>query len=355
MNNRNLINGGPLLICLLLIIGGCSKSDESTTNIEERTISVKGMEVAPVTRNLSKTFTGSLEGEQQAIIRAKISEAVDKIEVTEGSVVKSNDVIVRLDKTGPTSNYLQAGSVFQNAEKNFRKMEFLFKEGAISETQFDGSKTEYEVAKANYEAASQLVDLRTPIAGTVTSIDVSIGDYVSPGQQVATVATVDNLRMKLGINAAEIGYFKNNDAVRILVESVPGFTADGRVAMIARSADPVTRTFQVEIDIKNVNHIFKPGMFARAEVVIENFDNILVVPRIAVLTRNDKNYLFVVSGDRALIHEVVTGMDFNGTIEIKSGLKAGDTLVTVGQDYLENNVRVKLARFVNVAGEEIEL
>ena len=260
---------------------------------------------------------------------------------------------MRLDKTGPSSNYIQSKSVYQNAEKNFKKMEFLFSEGAISETQFDGARTEYEVARANFEAARQLVELSTPIAGTVTSIDVSPGDYVSPGQQVATVAEITRLRMKLGVSASDIGYFDIGDTVRVIVESVSGVNAYGKVVTVARSADPTTRTFQVEIELNNASHSFTPGMFARADVIIEKFDNIIAVPRPAVISRNNQDYVFTISGDRVKARQVTRGAEFNGSVQIKSGLNVGDTVVTVGQDYLDDGYRIKLARFINAAGEEM--
>ncbi len=357
---KNKLGYGLLILLLVSIWIGCSSTEEADANVEtktkaeEKAIPVRGTQVNPVSMEQRKTFTGTLEGEKQAVIRAKIAEAVNRIDVVEGDEVKENEVLVRLDNSGPSSNYLQSKSVFLNAEKNFKKMEYLFNEGAVSETQFDGTKTEYEVAKANYEAARQIVELRTPIAGTVTSINPSVGDYVSPGQVVATVATIETLRVKLGVSSTDIGYFNIGDTVRIVVESVNGFEAVGKVSMVASSADPVTRTFQAAIEIDNSTHVFKPGMFARAQVVVENFNNILVVPQSAVLTRNNKEYLFVINDDRAFAKEVILGAKFNGSTEIKSGLNIGDTIVTLGQDYLSDNCLIKLTDLTVTAGERME-
>ncbi len=357
---KNKLGYGLLILLLVSIWIGCSSSEETETNnetkakAEEKAIPVRGTQVYPVSMEQSKTFTGTLEGEKQAVIMAKIPEAVERIDVAEGGEVKENDIIIRLDKSGPTSSYLQTKSYFLNAEKNFKKMKYLFEEGAVSETQFDGVKTDYEIALANYEAARQLVELRTPIAGTVTSIGPSVGDYVVAGQAVATVATIETLRMKLGVNSTDIGYFNIGDTVRIVVESVNGFEAVGKVAMVASSADPVTRTFQAAIEIDNSTHVFKPGMFARAEVVVESFNNILVVPQSAVLTRNNKEYLFVINDSRAFAKEVILGAKFNGSTEIKSGLNIGDTIVTLGQDYLSDNCLIKLTDLTVMAGEEME-
>ncbi len=357
---KNKLSYGLLILLVASLWLACSTAEETevpevTENAkEEKAIPIRGTLINPSSMEQQKTFTGTLEGEKQAVIRAKISEAVEKIDVAEGDEVRENAVIVRLDKSGPSSNYLQSKSVFLNAKKNFKKMEYLFGEGAVSETQFDGVKTEYEVAKANYDAARQTVELRTPIAGTVTSIDPSVGDYVSAGQTVATVATIETLRIKLGVSSTNIGYFRVGESVKVFVEAVNGFEAIGTVAMVASSADPKTRTFQVEIEIDNTGHIFKPGMFARVEVIIESFNNILVVPQKAVLIRNNKEYLYVINDGRAIAKEVILGAGFSGMTEIKSGLNPGDTIVTLGQDYLSDNCLIKLTELTVMSGEEME-
>jgi len=341
---------GALII--LALMAGCSDNRQAENEAEEKSIAVRGTVIYPADKELSRTFTGTLEGEQQAVIRALTSEAVEKVHRREGDMVAANKIIVSLDKTGPTSQYVQSKSLYENAEKNFNKMKYLFEQGAISETAFDGTRTEFEVARANFEAARQMVELKTPIAGMVTSVDVSVGDYVIPGQQVATVARTKTLRMKLGIGRSDIGYFDIGDRVRVYVESGDGQMAEGEVVTVAQSADPVTRTFQVEIEIDNDRRQFSPGVFARAEIVIERYDNVVVVSRQAIVDRDNKAFVFVVTGDRARAREITLGTEFNGTVHVLSGLNPGDTVVTVGQNYLSDNARIKLAAVTAADGEE---
>jgi len=346
---------GCLALAVVLIIGGCSGENDSEQTVVENAIAVKGEAIVPVSHELRSSFTGSLEGKKQAVIRAKIAEAVDEILVSEGDVVTPKDMLLRLDRTGPTSNYVQAYSVFKNAEKHYSKMKYLFDEGAISESEYDGAATEYEVAKANYNAARQLVDIRSPVGGTVTSIDVAAGEYVWVGQQVATVAATDTLRMKLGVTAADIKQFTVDVPVEIFVETMPGVTGYGRVSMVAGSADPETRAFQVELLVGNDEGMFKPGMFARAEITLAEFTDIITVAHKTMLERSGERYVYVVNGDRAVLRKVTTGVEFDGHTQITDGLNPGDTVITVGQDYLEDDNRINLVRFVNALGEEIEL
>ncbi|MBN2226892.1 MAG: efflux RND transporter periplasmic adaptor subunit [candidate division Zixibacteria bacterium] len=348
-----------LAIAAIVIVGGCSGENKTEQTVEqtvvETALAVKGEEIVTVSRELRSSFTGSLEGKKQAVIRAKIAEAVEKILVREGDRVTPSDVLLRLDRTGPTSNYVQAFSVFKNAEKNYSKMKYLFGEGAISESEYDGAATEYEVAKANYEAASQLVDIRSPVSGTVTSIDVAPGEYVMVGQQVATVAATDTLRMKLGVTSADVRHFTVGVPVEIFMETMPNVIGYGRVSMVAGSADPETRAFQVELLIDNSEGRFKPGMFARAEITLAKYRDVITVAHKTMLERSGDRYVFVVNGDRAILRKVITGVEFDAFTQIVAGLKPGDTVITVGQDYLEDSTKINMVRFVNARGEEIEL
>ncbi|UCD16723.1 MAG: efflux RND transporter periplasmic adaptor subunit [Candidatus Zixiibacteriota bacterium] len=345
---------GCLAIACIALLGSCSGGNQSNTGAVEKIISVKGEEVVTVSKELRKSFTGTLEGQKQAVIHAKISEAVEAVLVSEGDGVTTGNVLVRLDRSGPTSNYMQSYSVFKNAEKTYKKMKYLYEEGAISESQYDGASTDYEVARANFDAAKQLVDISSPIAGTVTSIDVSPGEYVGLGQQVATVAAIDTLRMKLGVNSVDINYFSVGDRVRVLVEAMPDVVGDGKVVTVARSADPVTRSFQVEVMVDNPAHQFKPGMFARADIILEAFHDVIVVPQKALLNLGGKDHLYVVNADRAILREVAKGIEFDGSTMIQAGINPGDTIITVGQNYLQDSSKIKLVRFVNAGGEEIE-
>jgi len=339
----------------MLLVAGCGGDKDDTGKQDEKKVAVKGQIVTVSDSRLTRNFTGTIEGAQQAVMTAKISEAVEDVMVREGDFVKSDDILVRLDHTGPTSSYMQSKSLYQNAEKNYNKMKYLYNEGAVSETEFDAAKTEYEVSLANFDAARQMVDIKSPIDGMVTSVDVSSGDYLYPGQVVATVASIDRLRMKLGVSSADINLFHAGEKVDVYVESASRLEAEGEIDKVARSADPATRSFAVEIAIDNNGRDLKPGMFGRAAITTRSLENIVAVPRSAVMAAAEGNYAFVVENGVARRRSVVLGVDFEGMIQIESGLNTGDTLVTIGQNYLADSVSVNLVRLVDENGEEIEL
>ncbi|MFQ6007364.1 MAG: efflux RND transporter periplasmic adaptor subunit [Candidatus Zixiibacteriota bacterium] len=328
------------LLALVLALLSCT-NDSKNVEHKQSAVAVKVTVVEPSDAQVTNTYTGTLEGEKQAVIYAKIAEAVEAVHVREGEHVKAGQVLISLDKSGSSSHYQEALSLYRNAEKNYKKMTYLYEAGAVSESQFDAAKTEYEVTKASFEAAARLVDIQSPIEGIVTSVNVSKGDYLNPGQQLATVATTDKLRVKFGVNVTDVEYIKQGEKVTVSSESVSQ-PAEGTVLSVARSADPNTRTFQVEAVIDNHDGLFKPGMFVRVNVTLSQLTDVIVVPRQAVLQLGGGEAVFVVSNGAARQRRVTTSTDLDGRVVIASGLGEGDTLVTLGQDYLQDGAAVNI-------------
>jgi membrane fusion protein (multidrug efflux system) len=250
-------------------------------------------------------------------------------------------VVLSLDREGPSSQYREAHSTFLNTEKNYRKMENLFSQGAVSEYDFDAVKTAYEISRANFEAVSRLVEIQTPITGKVTAIDVRPGDMVMAGQKLATVAATGRLRVRFGVNQDEIGFFSDGAEVRI-TNKAANATAMGKVATIATSADPATRAYEVEAIFDNKDGQFSPGMFVTIDCILERLNAVISIPRSAVLVLNGRNVIYKVTNGRVQRREVTLGTDLSGRVVVSSGLVAGDTLVTLGQDYLDDNLKVNI-------------
>jgi membrane fusion protein (multidrug efflux system) len=323
----------------LLALAGCESEDEATA--AEPVLSIKAVVVKAADREVVTTYTGSLEGERQAVLYAKLAESVDSVWVDEGTEVKANQVILSLDRSGPTTRYAETEATYLNAEKNYNKMKYLYEQGAVSETEYDAARTNYEVSRANFEAVRRMVEIQTPIAGTVTSVDVSAGDFVTVGTKLATVATKDRLRVKFGINPSDVKAFRIGGRVTIKTDAVDQ-AAVGKIVSIASSADPDTRTFEAEALMDNAGRAFNPGMFVRISYVREELDDVLVVPRKSVLTLDKLPTAYRVIDGRAHKAVVSLGQELPGEVVVTSGLSAGDTLVTLGQDYLDDSMKVNI-------------
>jgi RND family efflux transporter MFP subunit len=332
-----------LTVLASLALAACGSQDTpSQADNNTMAISVRGQVLAPASEAVVRTYTATLEGEKQAVLYARLAEAVEKVHVAEGDRVNAEQVVISLDKHGATSGYRAALAPFENARKLYEKMSYLYQEGAVSETEFDRARTDYESAKAQLESIEKMLGVRSPIAGVVTSIDVSEGDFVQVGQRLATVASIGRVRARFPVNANEVQQFAVGDEVVLMAEAAAD-TAVGRVVSVARSADPMTRAFMVETQFDNPGGSFRPGTFVRIKYIIERLDSILLVPRRAILILDNIPTVFTVSDNVARANEVTMSAEINGNVVITSGLEAGDTIVVLGQDYLHDGATVRIS------------
>ncbi len=156
------------------IYTGCGKNDKQNNNIELNEIIPVSITTAQK-RDISnkRTYSGSLEGIKQSNIVAKISERIVSINAAVGQYVKAGEIVVTFDKTGPSSQYIQAKANYENLQRELDRMNALYKDGAVAKQAVDQAQTAYEVAKANYDASKNAVELVSPISGKITAINVN--------------------------------------------------------------------------------------------------------------------------------------------------------------------------------------
>lgn len=330
------------LSTLVALVGAsCANSNDVVEQQAPKTTPVEAMIVQTSSHDVTRGYTGTLVGEKQADIHARIAETVDRVPVTEGQSVKEGQVLILLDKSGPASTYRNAESLYRNAQKNHENLKYLFEQGAVSESQYDAALTEYEVAKASFESVAQLVEIRSPINGVVTSLNVSEGDYLKLGAKLVTIAALENLRVTLGVNARDVATINLGDTVMISSSAVEN-TVPGVIIAIAQSADPKTRAFEVEAQLANNGTGLHPGMFVRVAIVLERWRDVIIIPHETVLEFDNHQTVFVVNNGSALRRTVTIAAEILQGVVIDDGLNIGDTLVTLGQTYLDEGFGVKI-------------
>jgi RND family efflux transporter MFP subunit len=328
-------------IILFVVAAGCGKKNTDKIKVQPEPVQVAKVEKSSIVE--TKTYSGTLEGIEQASIVSKIAERVTDIKVKVNNFVKNGDILIQLDRSGATSNFLQAQANFENSQKNYERMKALLSDGAISQQQLDQAKTAYDVAKANFDAAKSTVDLESPINGMVTDLNVNIGDWVTPGMQLATVANINQMILKFFVTEAEVANINLGNTVTIYSEFNKKKSVKGKITEISRSASSDARSFQVKAKFNNTKDSwYKPGMFVNVDVTLASQRNVLVVPTDAVIYTNNKNIVFKIVSKRAFQADVTIGLSNENVTEITKGLKEGETIVTAGMNNLADSTEVSI-------------
>jgi membrane fusion protein (multidrug efflux system) len=330
----------------VLLLDGCGNSSNNNDTVKLNEIvpvSVTKVEKGAV--DIQKTYGGTLEGVQQADIVAKISERITAINVKVGDNVKQGDAIIELEKNGPASQYLQAKANYENAEKNYERMQALLKEGAVSQQTVDQVETAYKVAKANYEASQSAVELIAPISGTITAINYNVGDWVNPGTDLATVADISQMIIKFSVSESDVQDLQIGKPVYVYSEFQKNIKEKGFITEINRSATIDSRSFLIKARFENTkDSFFKPGMFVKVNVVLESENNAVAVPTPSIIFNDNGKTVYIIKNGMSFPTQIQTGLSNDSITVVKSGLQVGDELVTSGMDNLSDSTKVSIVK-----------
>lgn len=328
-----------LILALVAISCGANKKKAI---VEEKPVPVTVAAVSLSDISITRTYTGTLEGWRQAKIYASIPEAVVELPVAEGGIIEAGQPVIILDKDGPASRLRQSEAMYREAKDNYEKMARLFEQGAISEQTYNNLKTNLEVAKANFEAARQQVELTSPISGILTDLAVNIGQYVPLGVPLATVAQTNRMRLTIYVDGASASFIKVSQKARIFVSTYSNSSFEGVVTEVARSADPETRLFRIELQIDNSDHRLSSGAFARATIVVEELKGVLTIPREAVFSTEGISKVYTLDGDRAKERTIEVGEGSADLYQVISGLSQGQNVIVLGRNQVEDGTLVKI-------------
>jgi membrane fusion protein (multidrug efflux system) len=288
---------------------------------------------------LELPFSASLSGKRQSYASALIGGRIEKVLVEVGDYVKQDQVIIEFPEDAPAAQFQQAKSAYEMAQTTYQRMNKLYEAGGISKQELDQAETQMLVNKANYDAASQMLKVRAPISGIVTSVNVRETDGVEAKDILAIISNTKELKSTIWTTEKEICQIKVGQKARAVWQ---GNTIWGKVTEVANSMDPTHRAFQVDLLFENQEKLCKSGV--TADIFLQTYVNpqALVVPRKVIKNDIDGSYLYVVEDGKAVKRYVQTGVASNGDFEITSGLKAGEKIITEGLNLIYNGAKVKL-------------
>jgi cobalt-zinc-cadmium efflux system membrane fusion protein len=185
-----------------------------------------------------------------------------------------------------------------------------------------------------------LLPIRSPIQGTVIERNATIGAPVGTDTVLFKLADLSTLWLVAKVPETTMRDISRGDTVTVKVDALPDQAVSGRVSYIGATVSDATRTVDVRIDVPNTTSRLKPGMFARAQFATRNAREQsvrLLIPQIAVQELNGKRVVFLPRSDGGFdVREVTVGASIGDDIEVLSGLKSGESIVTGGSFTLKS-------------------
>jgi len=270
---------------------------------------------------------GAVVSKSLAQVSSQVPGRVAKIWVEAGSRVKPGDPLVTLSAGEYKARLDQAQAQLQQAAADYKRYQFLFKEGAVSPQEFGAMEARYKTAQAMVNEAATLTGytvVRAPAAGVVAERRVAVGDLAQPGQALASLYNPDLLQVEGEVNDSYRDQVKLGEAALVTVPAVK-FEARLAIAEIFPISAAGSRTFKVRTAMLN-HPALMPGMFARLALPLGSSPGILI-PQAAVKTVGQLTMVKVLRDQTAELRQIKLGRQIGGQVEVLAGLQPGDRVV----------------------------
>jgi membrane fusion protein (multidrug efflux system) len=333
-----------------MIQSGCANKTKSKKNEKDKTEVIVPVEVAEVTSgDISAFFSGTatLQTENETEVVAKVGGIVNKIIAEEGDIVKSDQVLAKLDDEKLTLQMEQAFSLLQKLENEHQRAEELFNKNLISTEEFQKTKYEYEYQKSAYNLTRldlEYTNIRSPIDGVIVERMIKAGNMILANQAVYRVMKLNPLIAVLYIPECNMSKLLVGQSARLSVDAISDVIFNGYIKRISPIVDPATGTFKVTVEIEDNQKKLKPGMFARVEIIYDVHKNVVLVPKEGILAEDKESCVYVVRDSLAFRQIVETGYINTSHTEIMEGLFPGDTIVTTGKGGLKDSSKVEIVK-----------
>lgn len=365
------------------------------------------VEVATVTvGSVGDHLVGSatVESEAQASLVPETQGVVTGIFVEEGDPVKKGQLLAVLASPTLEGGYERAAAELERATREAETAERLFAQGALSKAELDTAQQALRTARLAADEASRtrgFTRLESPIAGTVAQKGLRYGE-VAGGQPAFTIVDLDRLRVVVNLPERDVARVRPGLSATLVSAYDDALTATGKVLRVAPVIDAASGTFRVTVAVDPGQSTLRPGQFVSTRIEVDRHENVLTVPRRALVWEEGKAYVYLVRdltpeevakeaedakkeaemagkgggpGGRggfsfsfggkdeaeekpaelpgpkrkAVRVAVEVGYQDGELAEVKTGVKAGDPVVVVGTEALRDGARVRLPEDPTVA------
>ena len=331
-------------LTLVTLIGCTEEAETKKVEVKSEIVAVAKAKKEIVPNYVS--YNGTIQAFKVNNIASASPSRIDNIFIEVGDNVKEGDIIAEMDKSQLLQHELQVESL----GTDLARLEELYKTGGVPEQQLEQLRTQHNVANKMLAYLKDNASLTTPISGVVTGRYYDNGDMFSmtPNASgtscIAQVMQIDRVKIRVNVSEEYFTDIKMGMNIKINADSYPDTVFEGKISLIFPLIDAATHSFTVEITIPNKDLRLRPGMYTNTNI---NFGerNIILLQDMSIQKQigSNEKFVFVVEDGIAKRRAVKTGKVYDNTIEIISGIEAGEVIVTKGAGRLIDGDKVEIS------------
>ena len=335
------------------------------------TVEISKVRLGPL--NEKVFLVGALKPVAQVDVVSKMTGRIDQLNAEIGDWVQKGTLIAKVDEDEVRQQVNRAAAALEVAKASLSQkqtdLEILKKEldRAVelhenqliprrdldtAEARYRGAIAQEKLAEAQIDQAqAELRELRVrldntrilaPISGLVGKRHLDNGALVNPSMPVVSLVDLSTMVMEINAPEKDLVKIRSGLEANIVLDAYPEQKFKGRVIRLSPILDPATRTGSVEIEVPNPKMMLKAEMFARVELDLGTRHNTLLVPREALVSHDQQRGVFKLQDDIARFQPVDAGVTQGGDVEVISGLKEGEAVITLGVNLVKNGDKVQL-------------
>jgi len=345
------------LILAVLLLTGCQRGARSGA-AAAMPVHVEAAPVKLAELQQQIPAVGSLSSPQETLVAPQIAGRVVSLDIAQGQVLQRGAVLARLDDSIQKAELAAAEATLTNARNIYERDRQVVKTGGVSEQQLQSDETAVQQAEAQLRQAQvnlQYTVIRAPFTGAVGMRLVSLGAYLKDGDAIVRIRQMDPLYLDFELPQQAIGRIMAGQRANF---AVPGLAGDfeGTVTTIDPALDANSRNIHVQATVPNPKLVLKPGMFTHVRLVVGTKPKTLFVPTQAIVPEGDVRYVWVVAPeDKAEQRRVEVGVYRDDWVEIISGLKPADRVITAGVQKLYPGAKLIVSSYQPIHNRRLDL
>ena len=293
---------------------------------------------------------GNIETKENIMISPEYSGVLTQLNVKAGQKVSKGQVLARIDDGGMSAQLAQAENKLALDKTTFDRQKNLWDQKIGSEIQYLQTQTAYQsqqkMVKQMQAQLSKTV-VRAPFSGTIDEVIVERGQVVAPGQALFRIVNLGNMYVTANVPENYLSKLKLGASVEVYLNAI-GKTYKGKVRQVGTYINPNNRTLSIEIAVPNPDNLLRPNQVAVLKIEDYINKNALLIPE-NIMTENaaKEKIVYVVSeGKETKVAQriIEIGYTSGAMVEVKSGLKPGETIVTEGAKTLTDGANVEIIK-----------
>lgn len=291
---------------------------------------------------------GKIDAQDNVTAYPQMQATITNIYVKPGQHVGRGQLLVQLDNSVLQQQIAQGEAQLSLTNTIYQRQKNLWDQKIGTEVQFLQAKTNYEAGQKQLAALRQqsaMYTIKSPINGAVDQMDLKLGQIAVPGQTGIRIVNADVLKVKADVPESYSGVVSQGNKVKILVPDANDSLVTN-LTFAAKVIDPTSRSFAIEVKLPE-RKTLRPNMTAILKIASYTKNDAIVVPVKAIQKSETGDYVFLNNNGAAKKIVVKTGETYGGQIEILSGLKVGDVLVTDGASDIEDGDKIKATQAGN--------